>query len=83
MTKQQIEYLTLYESGYSVREIARIKGRSPSSVSRVLSRARGKKCPFSADCKLCPLPDCAIDERYAVLLNGPPRGRNQQRRNLR
>ena len=77
MTKQQIEYLNLYEAGYSVKEIARMKGRSCSSVSRTLRRARGKECPFSADCKLCPLPDCAIDGRYALLLNGQAKGRHR------
>ncbi len=70
MTKQQVDYLILYESGSSVEEIARLKHKSKSTVSRVLKRAKGKKCPFSADCNNCPLDDCAISEKYAVLLNG-------------
>ncbi len=77
MTKQQIEYMILYESGYKVSEIAKMKKRSISSVSRVLKRAKAIKCPFSADCKKCPLPDCGIDEKYAVLFNG----RSEYRRN--
>lgn len=70
MTKQQIEYMILYESGYSVSEIAKMKNRSVPTVSRVLKRAKALKCPFSADCKKCPLPDCGIDKRYALLFNG-------------
>ena len=69
MTKQQIDYLTMYESGHSINEIAKMMKKSKSAVSRTLKRARGKKCPFSADCEKCPLEDCAIDERYAMLLN--------------
>lgn len=77
MTKQQIEYLLLYESGYRVTEIARMKNRSKTTVSRILKRAKGKKCPFSPDCKCCPLPDCAINEKYVVLLNERGGGRKK------
>ena len=69
MTKQQVEYLTLAELGLSAAEIARRTGKSPSTISRVLRRAKSRTCPFSSECTKCPLPDCAIDERYAFLLN--------------
>lgn len=77
MTKQQIEYMILYESGYKVSEIAKMKNKNKSTISRSLKRAKAIKCPFGADCKKCPLPDCGIDEKYAVLLNG----RSKYRRN--
>lgn len=70
MTKQQIEYLSLYEAGYTVPQIARMKNKHKSTVYRSIKRAKGKKCPFSADCERCPLPECCIDWKYAVLLNG-------------
>lgn len=80
MTERQIEYLMLFEAGYSVSEIARMKGRNKSTVSRLLQRARGKKCPFSGNCLFCPLEYCAIDSKYSVLLNeGSSKGRNQKK----
>ena len=69
ITKKQIEYPSIAESGLSVAEIARRVGKNPSTVSRALRRAKNKPCPFAADCTKCPLPDCAIDERYAFMLN--------------
>lgn len=69
ITKQQIEYLFLAESGLSAAEIARRTGKNPSTISRALRRAKNKTCPFASDCTKCPLPDCAIDERYAFMLN--------------
>lgn len=78
MTAQQKEYLQLFEQGYKVTEIAKIKGKNPSTISRVLTRARTKRCPFSSDCSACPLDDCAIDEKYADLLNNADI-RNDQR----
>lgn len=79
MTASQIKYSILYESGYSITEIANMEGKDKSTVSRVLKRCRSVRCPFSADCKKCPLPDCAIDEKYAVLLNGRSRTKNMKK----
>lgn len=69
MTVQQKEYLQLFEQGYTVTEIAKIKGKCVSTISRVLKKARSKRCPFSPDCSACPLDDCAIDAKYADLIN--------------
>lgn len=79
MNDRQIKYLTLYESGYSVTEIAKMERKNKSTISRVLKRCNSIRCPFSADCKKCPLPDCAIDEKYAILLNGRSRVKNMKR----
>ncbi len=80
ITRKQIEYLTLFEAGYSVSEIARMKGLNKSTVSRILQKARGKKCPFSTNCLYCPLEFCAIDSKYAVLINeGQSSKRNQKK----
>ena len=69
MTEQQREYFSLFEQGYTVTEIAKLKGKNPSTISRVLTRARTKKCPFSSDCEACPLDDCAIEAKYADMVN--------------
>ena len=70
ITKQQIEYLRLYQSGATMRDIARRYRVNPSTVSRVIKRARKLKCPFSSECLKCPLPDCMVKDEYAYLLNG-------------
>ena len=77
MTKQQLEYKLLFDAGHSVTEIARMTGKSKSTISRVLSRARNKKCPFSANCLNCPLDDCAISDEYSYMLNNQDIVRNQ------
>lgn len=74
MTPQQREYVTLYEKGYGVREIAKMLHKSPSTVSTGLKRVRRPKkeraaqcgtiCQYSATCFTCPLPDCRIDCRH-------------------
>lgn len=69
ITKKQMEYLNLYQSGATMREISERYGVNISTVSRVIARARKIKCPFSSDCKKCPLPDCIVKEKYAYMLN--------------
>lgn len=69
ITKQQIEYMNMYQSGATMREIAKKYNVNPSTVSRVIKRASRIKCPFSPECERCPLDECAIDDRYALLLN--------------
>ena len=69
ITKQQIEYLRLYQSGATMKEIARKYCVAISTVSRVIKRAKRIKCPFSPKCTACPLDECAIDDRYAFMLN--------------
>lgn len=78
MTAQQKEYLSLFEQGYTVTEIAKLKGKNKSTISRVLTRARAKRCPFSSDCEACTLDDCAIEPKYADLINNDDI-RNDQR----
>lgn len=69
ITRQQIEYLRMYQSGATMKEIAQRYCVSISTVSRVIKRAKRIKCPFSSKCTKCPLDGCAIDERYAFMLN--------------
>ncbi|MBQ5640487.1 MAG: hypothetical protein IIV05_01635 [Ruminococcus sp.] len=82
MTEQQIEYLRLFNGGYTVTEIAEMKGKNKSTVSRVLTRARSKRCPFSSDCFACPLDDCAIKTKYVDAVNGLLIGRNDHRSDM-
>lgn len=72
---KQLEYLALFNQGYSVTQIAKMTGKNRSTISRTLTRARSKTCPFSSDCMKCPLDDCAIEDKYADMINEPP-GRN-------
>lgn len=78
MTVTQEEYLRLYERGYGVREIARMLGKGPSTVSTVLkqarqprkaSRAPSSPCPHSSSCFTCPLHDCVAESSMAPRLN--------------
>jgi len=79
MTDIQREYVTLYEKGYGVREIARMLGKSPSVVCSGIKRAyqpkkerKGKThvCRYSASCFTCPLPECrsSASDEYINLL---------------
>lgn len=77
MRGKQAEYLSLFEAGYTVTEIAAMKGVNKSTVSRTLTRARNVKCPFSKSCLTCPLSDCAISDEVAFYLNDNDRKRNQ------
>ena len=77
VTKKQVEYLSLFEAGYSVTEIAAMKGVNKSTVSRVLTKARTTKCPFSKSCLTCPLNECAMADTVAFMFNGNDRKRNQ------
>lgn len=69
ITRQQMEYLKLYQSGATMQEISDRYGVNKSTVCRVLSKAKKIKCPFSPDCKKCPLPDCMVKEDYAYMIN--------------
>jgi hypothetical protein len=69
ITKQQIEYLALYRDGWTLKQIAEKYGVNVSTVSRVIKRAVRKTCPFSPDCRNCPLPECAFKEDYMLLVN--------------
>lgn len=78
MTPIQQEYVTLYEKGYGVREIARMLGKAPSVVSSGIKRAHQPKktrvksitCPYSSSCFTCPLADCTQSSENVNLL--PP-----------
>lgn len=52
-----------------MQEIAEKYGVNKATVSRVIAKARRQKCPFSCDCTKCKLPECAIKDEYAYLLN--------------
>ena len=69
ITKQQMDYLRMYQTGATMKEIAQEYHVNTSTVSRVINRALKVKCPFSPKCEKCPLDECAIDERYAMFLN--------------
>lgn len=69
ITRQQEEYLVLYTSGMTMTQIAKKYSVNKSTVSRVIKRATAHKCPFSPNCQKCPLPECAINEEYAYLVN--------------
>lgn len=69
ITRQQVEYLCMYQSGATMKEIAEKYKVNTSTVSRVISRARKIRCPFAADCTRCPLSDCAIKDEYSYLMN--------------
>lgn len=68
-SEKQIKYLTLYLDGMTMREIANKFGVNESTISRVLKRAQRCVCPFSSNCEKCPLPDCAIKDEYAFMVN--------------
>lgn len=74
ITEQQLAYLALYQSGCTQKEIASKYGVNKSTVSRVLKRALRKTCPFSPDCRKCPLPECAFKDEYAMLVNNTENG---------
>lgn len=80
ISEKQIEYLTLYRSGMTLKEIAQKYSVNRSTVSRVIKRASRHKCPFSSDCTKCPLPDCAIKEEYAGMLNNTEDARYYDKR---
>ena len=69
ITQKQADYLCMYQSGFTMEEIAKRYGVNKSTVCRTLARAKRHKCPFSTDCTKCPLPDCAIKEEYAYMMN--------------
>lgn len=70
MRKQTAEYLRLYfECGWRMSEIAEFFGVNKGTVSRCISRAEKRRCPFSLDCKKCPLKECAIKDEYAPYVN--------------
>ena len=69
ITRQQMDYLRMYQTGATMKEIAQEYHVNVSTVSRVINRALKVKCPFSPKCEKCPLDECAIDDRYAVFLN--------------
>lgn len=69
ISRQQKEYLLLYQSGATMEEIAQKYGVNRSTVSRVIARAKRVSCPFSTDCQKCPMDDCVIKDEYAFLLN--------------
>ena len=68
MTVKQREYMTMYEKGLGVTEIARLCKVAKSSVSATLKKARqntpkqrkGGVCPYSPSCFTCPLEDCRV-----------------------
>lgn len=74
MTPTQREYVTLYEKGYGVCEIARMLGKSRSAVSTGIKNAYKPKqsksiseitvCEFSKSCFSCPLPDCRVASKF-------------------
>lgn len=74
MTPIQREYVTLYEKGYGVREIARMLGKSPCAVSTGIKNAYKPKknktaseitvCKYSRSCFTCPLADCVVAARF-------------------
>lgn len=68
-SEKQRAYLLLYQCGWTMREIAFLYGVNPSTVSRTIQRALRKTCPFAANCENCPLPECAIKDEYAYLIN--------------
>ena len=67
--EKQKEYLLLYQSGWTMREIAFLYGVNISTISRTIKRSLRKTCPFASDCENCPLPDCAFKDEYAYLVN--------------
>lgn len=83
MTPIQREYVTLYEKGYGVREIARMLGKAPSVVSTGIKNAYKSKqskpvseisvCEYSKSCFNCPLPDCRVASKF-VSVNLAPIG---------
>ena len=67
---RRFEYLKLYNAGFTIPEIASHFGVNRSTVSRVMSRARRKYvCPFSSECRECPLSECAFKPEYRELIN--------------
>lgn len=71
MTAVQRQYLAMYEQGRNVAEIARLFGKSKSTISRVLRLARatgGRVCPYSPSCFTCPLEDCQVTGKDVNLL---------------
>ena len=69
ITRQQMDYMRMYQTGATMKEIAQEYHVNVSTVSRVISRALKVKCPFSPKCEKCPLDECAIDDKYAMFLN--------------
>lgn len=80
ISKQQIEYLSLWHGGATMKEIAEKYSANKSTVSRVIKRASRHVCPFSSDCTKCPLPDCAIKEEYSDLVNNTEDARCSDKR---
>lgn len=77
-----MEYMNLYQAGFTLSQIATHYGVNRSTVSRVLARARKLTCPFSGVCDQCPLPECAFKPEYAAMMNGkipaPHKGRQKK-----
>ena len=74
MTAFQAKCVELYDSGYTVRQIAQITGRPRSTVHhniiKAMNPSKGNSvidgvCGYSPCCFTCPLPDCKIDLRHA------------------
>lgn len=79
-SKKQVEYLSLYLSGLTMEEISTRFSVNKSTVSRVIKRARRCVCPFSTDCTKCSLPDCAIKDEYAFMVNNTEDARCSDKR---
>lgn len=71
MSHKGLQYLSLYEQGHRVTEIAALFGRSKSCVSTAIKKAREERvvvrktpqsvvCEHSQSCFCCPLKDCVI-----------------------
>lgn len=67
--KRKLYLKAYYEDSMTIYEIAEKYGKNPSTISRTIARAERLICPFCSDCLKCSLPDCAIKEEYAVLVN--------------
>lgn len=72
-TSKQVEYMQLYQAGFTITQIAKHFGVNKSTVSRTLDRAARLTCPFSITCSNCPLPECAFKPEYQSLINNPTR----------
>lgn len=76
MTEMQRICLTLHEQGRTIKEVAQMVHRAPSSVHAALQRAQrsvtppkeAKRCKYSDSCFTCPMPDCVRSDDNINLL---------------
>ncbi len=84
MTSKQEAVWSLYAAGHRITDIARLTGRSNSSVSSMIStikrnmqhpveRPRSSTvCIYSSSCFTCPMRDCVVNDTMAGRCNVLP-----------